>query len=57
MNKEATKYCEECQNCKLIEQKRDNYYLVQCTKRSYAFYDEVVYCKYKKIKKENKRNA
>lgn len=56
MNREATKYCEECKNCQLIDIKYSNYY-VQCSHRPHVFDDEVVYCKYKKLKKENKRNA
>ena len=56
MNREATKYCEECKNCKLIELKYNDYW-VQCKYRPYSFSDEVTYCKYRKVKKENKRNA
>ena len=56
MKKEATRYCEECKNCALIELKYGDYW-VQCKYRPYSFENEVTYCKYKKIKKENKRNV
>lgn len=56
MKKEATKYCEECQNCRIIELKFNHYY-IHCKHRDHPFDDEVIYCKYKKLKKENKRNA
>ena len=56
MNREATKYCEECKNCLSIERQRSDFYCVYCEYRAHTF-DEVVYCKYKKLKKENKRNA
>ena len=53
MNREATKYCEECKNCQLIDIRRSDY-KIQCKYRSRIFDDEVIYCKYKKIKKEKK---
>lgn len=56
MNREATKYCEECKNCKLIEVKVSNYW-IKCKYRAYDFDDAVVYCKYKKLREEKKRNA
>ena len=56
MKKEATRYCEECKNCQLIEIIINSHW-IHCKHRSRAFDDEVVYCKYKKLKKESKRNA
>ena len=54
MNREATKFCEECENCEQIAEMYKNSYYIRCSRRSKAFDDPVVYCKYKKIKKEKK---
>lgn len=56
MNKEATKYCEECKNCLLIEIKMDTYW-IHCKYRAHIFDDEVIYCKYKKIKKKGEEKC
>lgn len=55
MTREDTKYCEECKNCKLIEYVTSHY--VHCSKRTYRFDDAVIYCKYKKLKKEKKKKC
>lgn len=55
MTREETKYCEECKNCKLIEGVVS--YYVHCSRRIHRFDDAVVYCKYKKLKKEKKKKC
>ena len=55
MNREATKYCEECKNCQLIEIKCHDYW-IHCQHRPHIFDNEVIYCRYNKVKKE-KKNA
>ena len=56
MTREETKFCEECKNCKLIEYAYCTYW-VQCNKRLRHFDDAVIYCKYKKLKKEKKKKC
>ena len=56
MNKEATKYCEECKNCLLIHRVCNNFW-VKCKCKSRFSNDEVVYCKYKRLRKENKKDV
>lgn len=59
MKKEETKYCEECHYCKVIEYVcGGGGYNVSCSKRSYRYFDDaVIYCKYKKLKKEKKKKC
>ena len=57
MTIEETKFCEECRNCKLIEYSYVSYW-VHCGKRLHdIFNDAVIYCKYKKLKKEKKKKC
>ena len=54
MKREETKFCEECKNCEQIVRQFGDKHYVQCKYRLHTFDEPVVYCKYKKIKKEKK---
>lgn len=54
MNREAAKFCEECKNCEQIIKLSGDTYYVQCLHKPDVFCGLVIYCKYKKIKKEKK---
>ena len=57
MTKEETKFCEECKNCQLIEYSYASYW-IHCSKRLHNIFDDaVIYCKYKKLKKEKKKKC
>ena len=52
MNREETKFCEECKHCERIVKIFGNTHYIQCSQRPRVFDNPVIYCKYKKIKKE-----
>lgn len=54
MNREETKFCEECKHCEQIVRWGGENHYIQCKHKTNIFYEPVVYCKYKKIKKEKK---
>jgi hypothetical protein len=54
MKREDTKFCEECKNCEQIVRRYTDSYYIQCSNRRHVFDEPVIYCKYKKIKKEKK---
>lgn len=55
MTREEAKYCEECKYCQHIEKMTG--YWVKCDQRYHIFNDPVIYCRYKKLKKEKKRKC
>lgn len=55
MTRDASKYCEECKHCKKIREMYISEFYVSCKKEYFRFKEPVIYCKYKKLKKEKKK--